>query len=136
MPGLIKSNKFIARDENKHVELASILFSLLKNRLKESVVHEIIDEAIQIEDEFINDSLPCRLLGMNSQLMSQYIKYVADRLLVQLGYKKKYFADNPFEYMKKIDVFVKANFFEERNDAYSDAKIDNPRIFTILETGF
>ncbi|AVL94903.1 ribonucleotide reductase small subunit [Moumouvirus australiensis] len=136
MPGLIKSNKFIARDENKHVELASILFSLLKNKLKESVVYEIIDEAIQIEDEFINDSLPCRLLGMNSELMSQYIKYVADRLLVQLGYRKKYFVENPFEYMKKIDVFVKANFFEERNDAYSDAKIDNPRIFTILETGF
>ncbi|AGF85216.1 reductase small subunit [Moumouvirus goulette] len=136
MPGLIKSNKFIARDENKHVELASILFSLLKNKLKESVVYEIIDEAIQIEDEFINDSLPCRLLGMNSELMSQYIKYVADRLLVQLGYKKKYFVENPFEYMKKIDVFVKANFFEERNDAYSDAKIDNPKIFTILETGF
>lgn len=133
MPGLRKSNKFIARDENKHVELAYILYSLLKNRLKESVVHEILEEAIMIEEEFINDSLPCRLIGMNAILMSQYIKYVADRLLVQLGYQKKYNADNPFEYMKKIDTFVKSNFFEERNDEYSDAKIDNPRVFVLLD---
>lgn len=133
MPGLRKSNKFIARDENKHVELACILYSLLKNRLKESVIHEIMEEAIEIEEEFINASLPCRLLGMNSNLMSQYIKYVADRLLVQLGYRKKYNVDNPFEYMKKIDTFVKSNFFEERNDSYSDAKIDNLREFVILK---
>lgn len=133
MPGLIKSNKFIARDENKHVELACIMYSLLKNKLKESVIYEIIQEAIDIEDEFINCSLPCRLLGMNSNLMSQYIKYVADRLLVGLGYKKKYFAENPFEYMKKIDVFTKSNFFEERNDAYADSKIDNKREFIELE---
>jgi ribonucleoside-diphosphate reductase subunit M2 len=65
--------------------------------------------------------------------MTQYIKYVADRLLVQLGYRKKYYTDNPFEYMKKIDTFAKSNFFEERNDAYSDAKIDNPREFVFLE---
>jgi ribonucleoside-diphosphate reductase subunit M2 len=133
MPGLRKSNKFIARDENKHVELACILYSLLKNRLKESVVYGIIEEAIAIEEEFINASLPCRLLGMNATLMSQYIKYVADRLLVQLGYQKKYNAENPFEYMKKIDTFVKDNFFEGRNDAYSDSKIDNPREFVFLE---
>lgn len=136
MPGLIKSNKFIARDENKHVELGSILKSLLKNVLQESVVHRIIDEAVQLEDEFINHSLPCKLLGMNCELMSQYIRYVADRLLVQFGYSKKYKVENPFEYMKKIDTFVKSNFFEERNDAYSDAKINNPRIFKILTSGF
>lgn len=136
MPGLRKSNKFIARDENKHVELACLLYSLLQNRLKESVVYEIIDEAIQIEEEFINDSLPCKLIGMNSELMTVYIKYVADRLLVQLGYQKKYNVDNPFEYMKKIDTFCKDNFFESRNDSYSDSKIDNPRIFKILDNGF
>ncbi len=133
MPGLRKSNKFIARDEAKHVELACLLYSLLSNKLKESVIYDIMDEAIEIEDEFINDSLPCRLLGMNAMLMSQYIKYVADRLLVQLGYNKKYNTDNPFDFMKKIDAYSKSNFFEERNDGYSDAKIDNPRIFKILD---
>ena len=101
LPGLRKSNKFIARDENKHVELAYLLYNLLKNRIKESVVHEIIDEAFLIEEEFINDALPCKLLGMNSSLMSQYIKYCSDRLLVQFGYQKKYNVENPFEFMKK-----------------------------------
>ena len=133
MPGLIKSNKFIARDEAKHVELACILYSLLNNRLKEAVVYEIIEEAIVIEEEFINSSLPCKLLGMNSDLMSQYIKYTADRLLVELGYNKKYNATNPLEYMGKIDTFVKSNFFEERVDAYTNSKIDNERVFTFLK---
>ena len=132
MAGLRKSNKFIARDENKHVQLACTLYSLLKNRLRESVIYEIFEEAIEIEIEFINASLPCRLLGMNATLMTQYIKYCGDRLLVQLGYRKKYNANNPFEYMKKIDTFVKSNFFEDRNDEYSDAKIDNPRVFARL----
>ena len=136
MQGLRKSNKFIARDESMHVELACSLYSLLKNKLKESVVHEILDEAIAYEDEFINASLPCRLLGMNSKLMSQYIKYCADRLLVQLGYPKKYKVENPFEFMKKIDSFCKENFFENRSDAYSDAKINNPRILMLLDDDF
>ena len=133
MPGLRKSNKFIARDENLHVALACILYELLKNRLKESVVYKILEEAIEIEEEFINSSLPCRLLGMNAELMTQYIKYVADRLLVQLGYQKKYNVENPFEYMKKIDTFTKSNFFEERNDAYCQSQIDNPREFVLLD---
>lgn len=136
MPGLRKSNKFIARDENLHVELACLLYSLLTNRLKESVIHEILKEAIDIEIEFINESLPCRLLGMNANLMSQYIKYCADRLLVQLNYHKLYNATNPFEYMKKIDTFCKENFFENRADGYSDSKINNKRKFVILEKGF
>lgn len=133
MPGLIKSNKFIARDEALHFELAYQLYSLLKNRLKESVVYEILEEAVQIEDEFINEALPCRLLGMNSVLMSQYIRYVSDRLLINFGYRKKYHVSNPFEYMKKIDTYVKENFFENRNDEYSNSYIDNPKIFKILE---
>lgn len=136
MPGLRKSNKFIARDENLHVELACSMYNLLQNKLKESVIHEILNEAIDIEIEFINDSLPCRLLGMNADLMTQYIKYCADRLLVQLGYKKKYNVENPLEYMKKIDTFCKDNFFEGRNDSYSDAKINNDKLFVILEDGF
>lgn len=136
MPGLRKSNKFIARDENLHVELATIVYSLLNNKLKESVVHEIFEEALAAEEEFINDSLPCRLLGMNSELMKQYIYYCADRLLVQLGYPKKYNSENPFEYMKKIDTFCKENFFEGRVDEYSDPSINNDRTFTILDDGF
>jgi ribonucleoside-diphosphate reductase subunit M2 len=134
MPGLRKSNKFIARDEAKHVELACLFYSLLVNKLKEEVVFEIMEEAVVNEDEFINESLPCKLLGMNSTLMSQYIRYCADRLLVQLGYQKKYFTENPFEFMKKIDTFTKSNFFEERNDAYADPNIDNPRIFELLDS--
>lgn len=133
MQGLRKSNKFIARDENKHVELACLIYSLLKNKLKQEIVYNILEEAIEIEENFINESLPCKLLGMNAKLMSQYIKYVADRLLIELGYNKKYNVENPLEYMKKIDTFVKINFFEERNDEYSDSKIDNPREFVILK---
>lgn len=132
MRGFIKSNKFISRDENLHTDLAYLLYRLLKNKLKESIIYQMVDEAVNIEDEFINESLPCRLLGMNAELMSQYIRYVADRLLVMLDCKKKYDVKNPFEYMKKIDTFVKSNFFEERNDTYSDGKINNPRIFIKL----
>ena len=132
MPGLRKSNKFIARDEAKHVELACLLYLLLLNKLKEEIVFGIIEEAVLIEDEFINSSLPCSLLGMNAVLMSQYIKYVADRLLVELGYNKKYMVDNPFEFMGKLS-YSKENFFETRSDNYSDAKIDNPRVFALLE---
>jgi ribonucleotide reductase beta subunit family protein with ferritin-like domain len=133
MPGLIKSNMFIARDEALHVALGVILYLLLVNRLKESVVYSMIAEAVELEHEFIESALPCKLLGMNSELMFQYIQYVADRLLVQLGYKKLYGTTNPLEYMNKIDTFVKGNFFEERNDSYTDSKIDNPRDFVFLE---
>lgn len=133
MPGLRKSNKFISRDENLHVELACIIYKLLLNRIKEEVIFEIIDEAVHLEDEFINSSLPCKLLGMNAASMSQYIRYCADRLLVQLGYNKKYQVINPFEFMEKIDSQHKPNFFEERNDMYFDSKIDNVRQFEILE---
>lgn len=133
MPGLRKSNKFIAKDENKHVELACLIKGYLKNIPKESVVYQIISDAVEIEDEFINDALKCRLLGMNTELMSQYIRYVADRLLVQLGYHKKYNVENPFEFMKKIDSYAKENMFEGRIDEYSNANIDNPKVFVILD---
>lgn len=136
MPGLRKSNKFIAKDENKHVELATILYSYLKNRITATIAYEIITEAVEIADEFINASLPCRLLGMNADLMSEYIRYCADRYLVQMKYNKYYFASNPFEFMSKIDTYSKDNFFEGRNDAYTDSKIDNPRVFEILVDGY
>ena len=132
MAGLRQSNKFIARDENKHVELACILYSLLENKLREEIIYEIFEEAIQIEIEFINTSLPCSLLGMNAELMCQYIKYCADILLTQLNYNKKYNVENPFEYMKKIDTFVKSNFFEQKNSEYSIANIDNNKILEDL----
>lgn len=132
MPGLLKSNRFISRDEALHVDLACILYALLKNRLQEAVVYEIMNEAVEIEDFFINCSLPCKLIGMNAELMSQYIRYVSDRLLVQLGYNKLYNVTNPFEFMNKIDVYDKNNFFESRTDSYQDSKIDNPRVFQIL----
>lgn len=132
MPGLRKANKFIARDERLHVELAVSLYLLLNNRLREDVVHKIFDEAIEIELEFINEALPCRLLGMNSDAMSDYVKYCADRLLVELGYNKKYFKENPFDFMNKIDSYCKGNFFEERNDAYTDADVEMPYTFGFL----
>lgn len=136
MPGLRKSNKFIARDESRHVENACLIYRELKNKLRESIVHNIFIEAVEIEQDFINNSLPCKLIGMNSELMTQYIKYCADRLLVDLGYNKKFGDPNPFEFMEKIDTFCKPNFFEERSDGYTDAKINNPRIFNIMSSGF
>lgn len=136
MDGLRTANKFIAKDEYMHVQLACALYRKLQNRLKTDIVHKIVGEAVEIEEIFINESLPCRLIGMNSESMSQYIKYCADQLLIQLGYPKLYDCPNPFEFMKKIDNYIKQNFFEGRNDVYTDADIDNPREFVILEEGF
>jgi ribonucleoside-diphosphate reductase subunit M2 len=133
MPGLAKANRFISRDERLHVDLAIEHYKLLNNRLKESVVYQIVEEAIEIELMFINDALPCRLLGMNAQSMEQYVKYCSDRLLVQLGYRKKYNVDLPFDFMKRIDSYSKENFFEGRNDAYAKAAINNPRVFEFVE---
>jgi ribonucleotide reductase beta subunit family protein with ferritin-like domain len=123
MPGLCLSNEFISRDEALHTEFAVLLYSMLKNKLPESVIHEMVADAVAIEDEFINESIPCKLLGMNSELMSQYIKFVADRLLLQLGYAKLYNVTNPFHFMDRINLEHKANFFEDRNSQYSIANI-------------
>jgi ribonucleoside-diphosphate reductase subunit M2 len=131
LSGLRKSNGFIARDESQHVELATLIVKELKNKLKQEHVYEILSEAVEIEDEFIVDSLPCRLVGINALEMSKYIRYVADRLLVQLGYEKLYNESNPFEFMNKIDNFAKSSFFEERNNVYSDSKIINSSPFEI-----
>jgi len=98
---------------------------MLKNRLTQEEVHELIKEAVSIEKEFIIDSIPCALIGMNSTLMSQYIEYVADRLLVSLGYTKIFHSENPFDFMEMISLQGKTNFFEKRVSDYSLAKVAN-----------
>jgi ribonucleoside-diphosphate reductase subunit M2 len=125
MPGLTFSNELISRDEALHCEFAVLLYSKLVNKVKKSRVHEIIKEAVEIENEFICEALPCRLIGMNSQLMTQYIQFVADRLSVQFGYKKIYNVANPFDWMELISLESKTNFFEKRTDAYALANKSN-----------
>ncbi len=121
MPGLTKSNEFIARDEGMHTEFAILLYSMLKNKLKQNEVHSMIREAVDIEKEFIIESLECKLIGMNSVLMAQYIEYVADRLCVSLGYTKIYNVSNPFDFMNFIGMESRSNFFEERTSTYQKA---------------
>lgn len=119
MPGLTFSNELISRDEGMHTDFAVLLYSMIDTRLPESRIYEIVEEAVCIEKQFINDSIPCALIGMNSILMSQYIEYVADRLLVQLGYSKRYKTENPFDFMQLISMEGKTNFFEKRVSEYS-----------------
>ena len=119
MPGLTFSNELIARDEGMHTDLAVLLFSKLQKRLNKTRVHEIVKEAVEIEKEFICQALPCNLIGMNAQLMSQYIEFVADRLLVQLGYPKVWNVGCPFDFMEMISLEGKTNFFEKRVGDYS-----------------
>jgi len=119
MPGLTFSNELISRDEALHCEFAVLLYSKLLKKIDKNRIHEIIKEAVEIETEFICDALPCRLIGMNSDMMTQYIQFVADRLSVQLGYKKIYNVSNPFEFMELISLESKTNFFEKRNDSYA-----------------
>jgi ribonucleotide reductase beta subunit family protein with ferritin-like domain len=125
MPGLTFSNELISRDEALHCEFAVLLYSKLINKVKKSKVHEIIKEAVEIECNFICHSLPCELLGMNSNLMTDYIKYVADRLLIELDYEKIYNTLNPFDFMESISVECKTNFFESRPTQYQNASILN-----------
>jgi ribonucleoside-diphosphate reductase subunit M2 len=119
MPGLTLSNEFISRDEALHTEFAILLYSKLNKKVNKKRVMEIIKEATEIEKEFITDALPCRLIGMNSKLMTQYIEFVADRLSVQLGYDKIYNSSNPFDFMELISVETKTNFFERTNSEYA-----------------
>jgi ribonucleoside-diphosphate reductase subunit M2 len=119
MPGLTFSNELISRDEALHCEFAILLYSKLIKKIDKSRIQEIIKEAVEIEIEFICEALPCRLIGMNSELMTQYIQFVADRLCVQLGYKKIYNVLNPFQFMELISLESKTNFFEKKSDAYA-----------------
>ena len=124
MPGLTFSNELISRDEGLHMEFAVLLYnSHLKNKLPKEKVQHIITTAVEIEKEFITESLPVRLIGMNSDLMSQYIEFVADRLLTELGNDKVYNATNPFDFMDMINLQGKANFFEKRVGEYQKAGV-------------
>ena len=122
MPGLTFSNELISRDEALHTEFAVLLYNKLQKKMTKARIHEIIKEAVDIETEFICDALPCRLIGMNSQLMTQYIQFVADRLCLQLGYDKIYNVSNPFDFMELISLESKTNFFEKRVDSYALAE--------------
>ena len=131
MHGLTFSNELISRDESLHTEFAILLYSHIVNKLSEEKVHNIIKDAVAIEKEFIIDSLPCRLLGMNSDLMSQYIEFVSDRIALQLGYNKIYNVNNPFDFMDRIGLEDKQNFFEVRVSNYSKAELHNTENSTL-----
>ena len=130
LPGLTFSNELISRDEALHCEFAILLYSKLVKKIDKARIHEIIKEAVEIEMEFICHALPCRLIGMNSGMMTQYIQYVADRLTVQLGYKKIYNVSNPFDFMELISLEGKTNFFEKHSDSYALANKDTVDAFT------
>jgi len=123
MPGLTFSNELISRDEALHCEFAVLLYSKLLKKVDKARIHEIIKEAVDIEIEFICDALPCKLIGMNADLMTQYIKFVADRLSVQLGYKKIYNVANPFDFMELISLEGKSNMFERKIADYALATV-------------
>jgi ribonucleoside-diphosphate reductase beta chain len=123
MPGLTFSNELISKDEGMHCEFACLLYSMIKNRLDKNIIKEIFEEAINIEKEFITESIPCALIGMNSILMKQYIEFVADRLLIQMGYEKIWNVENPFDFMDLISLRPKANFFEMRVSEYAKSNI-------------
>jgi len=123
MPGLTTSNEFISRDEGMHTEFACLLYSMLQTKLSKTKAHKMIREAVKCEKEFIIDALPCGLIGMNSKMMSQYLEFVADRLLVQLGYPKIWNTANPFPFMERISLEGKDNFFEKRVSNYSKAGV-------------
>ena len=121
LPGLTFSNELISRDEALHTEFAIMLYKKMNSKLSKKRIHEIIKEAVDIETEFITEAIPCKMIGMNCKLMSQYIEFVADRLCIQLGYEKIYNSTNPFDFMELISVETKVNFFERTNSEYAMA---------------
>jgi len=125
MPGLTFSNELISRDEGSHCEFACLLYSMLENKLSKEAATKIITDAVEIEKEFITDALPVALIGMNAKLMSQYIEFVADRWLSELGYDKVYNATNPFDFMEMISLQGKTNFFEKRVGDYQKSGVMN-----------
>ncbi|CDJ30987.1 ribonucleotide-diphosphate reductase, small subunit, putative [Eimeria mitis] len=123
MPGLTFSNELISRDEGLHADFGCLIYSMLKNRLSKEVLNKIVKEAVEVEKAFICDALPCDLIGMNSALMSQYIEFVADRLLTCLGGEKIFNSRNPFDFMDLISLQGKTNFFEKRVGDYQKAGV-------------
>jgi ribonucleotide reductase beta subunit family protein with ferritin-like domain len=133
MSGLSFSNQLISRDECMHTDFACLLFSMLVNKPTEKEVHNLITEALEIETEFIVESLPCSLLGMNKEEMVKYIKFVADRLLIQLGYSKIWNEKNPFDFMEMISMEQKGNFFETKISEYQKANMLDSNTSMVLE---
>lgn len=136
LEAIVKSNRFISRDEGLHVEFACTLYQYVINKIPQNQVYEIIKEANDISIEFMKDAIQCDMIGMNLNLMNQYINCVSDRLLVMLGYEKLYNAKNPFDFMDTISLHNKDNFFENRPDAYQSAfneKNKNNREFIISQ---
>jgi ribonucleotide reductase beta subunit family protein with ferritin-like domain len=131
MPGLCFSNELISRDEGLHLEFAIELFKMLKDKPSEEIIQQIVREAVEIEKSFIIDALPCSLIGMNSDKMSDYIEYVSDRLLKQAGFNKIWNMQNPFDFMENISLDGKTNFFEKRVGDYG--KIDESTAVTFDE---
>jgi ribonucleoside-diphosphate reductase beta chain len=137
MPGLTFSNELISRDEGLHCDFACLLYKkYIKNKLTQERVEEIVKAAVTIEKEFVCSALPWDLIGMNAKLMSQYIEFVADRLLIALNHKKIYNASNPFEWMEMISLPGKTNFFEKRVGEYQKAGVatrneQNQETFTL-----
>ncbi|WWD20001.1 hypothetical protein CI109_104474 [Kwoniella shandongensis] len=123
MPGLTFSNELISRDEGTHTDFACLLYNHLRTRCSTEEVHTIVADAVTIEKEFLTDALPCGLIGINADLMCQYMEFVADRLVVDLGYSKLYNATNPFDWMELISLQGKANFFESRVSSYQKANV-------------
>ena len=141
MAGLTFSNELISRDEGLHCDFACLLYSMLSTRLSQERIYEIIGDAVEHEKEFITESLPVNLIGMNAEWMKEYIEFCADRLLYALGYNKKYNAKNPFDWMELISLQGKTNFFEKRVAEYQRAgvsvqsKTDNDHVF-IMDADF
>jgi ribonucleoside-diphosphate reductase beta chain len=125
MSGLTFSNELISRDEGMHTEFAVLLYTMIEHKLTVEQIHTIFKEAVAIEKEFILESIPCNLIGMNVHMMSEYIEFVADRLIVQLGYNKIFNTKNPFDFMELISLDSKTNFFEKRVSEYSLGAINN-----------
>jgi ribonucleoside-diphosphate reductase subunit M2 len=134
LPGLTFSNQLISRDESLHTLFAVALYHLQETQLPVEVIHAIIKEAVSIETEFICDALPCSLIGMNANLMKQYIEFVADRLAVQLGTPKIYNAQNPFDFMEMISLEGKANFFEKKVSEYSKPGVGQDADEMVIKT--
>ena len=136
MPGLCDSNELIARDEGMHTSYGCLLYSYIKERIDYDVVKHMFEEAVEIEREFICESLPCSLLGMNSKLMTQYIKFVADYLLASLNYPKIWNVENPFDFMESISMDGITNFFESRPTQYQKSSVLNTgreNVFDVIE---
>lgn len=123
MPGLAFSNELIARDEGLHTDFACLLYNMLQYRLPESTIREIVTGAVEVERDFVESALPVKLIGMNADQMTQYVEFVADRLMYELGYDKIYNARNPFPWMEKISLENKTNFFEARVGNYQKAGV-------------